>query len=334
MKPISALWRMVVAGIFAVVLLIAVANVITQPVTSKLRSYTADFTDASGLHTGADVRVRGVRVGKVELIELRRRAGQSMAEVAFTLDSHYGIGGDTWVAVKYQALTGLRYLEVVDPSEGLPAAASVQHLPTSMTQPSFDITKLFNGLQPVLSTLSTTDLNTFMTNVDTFLAGDGRGLGPVLQSIHTLTKFLADREQVIATMMQNLKTIADGMSGHAKDLIQVLDGLNHEPITGALSVLDELRKSQLYGPTFMGAVLNLLDRAGFKPGVDVEAAMDKAFTNLDDYIDAVKLVPVMWDNIPPPSQDGRPLECSRGRAELPLPVDVLLNGQKVVLCKQ
>lgn len=333
MKPISALWRLAIAAVVAIFLLILVSNVITQPVASKLDSYTADFTDISGLHPGADVRVRGVRVGKVESVELLRRSGQSIAEVAFTLDSRYSIGAEATLAVKYQTLTGLRYVDVANASDGVPTASPVKHIPTSMTRPSFDITKLFNGLQPVLSTLSPDDLNTLTANAATFLSGDGSGLGPVLQSINTLTQFLADRQQVVATLLQNLTAVADAMSGHAKDVIQVLD-FARRPIDGAMTVLDEFRKSSIYGPSFTSAVIQLLDNAGIKPGVDIDAALDKAFTNFDDAISAFKLVPVMWDNIPPPSQAGRPLECSHGRAELPLPVDVLLNGQKVVLCKQ
>jgi phospholipid/cholesterol/gamma-HCH transport system substrate-binding protein len=335
-KPISALWRLAVAVVVAILLLVLVSNVITQPVAAKLGAYTADFTDISGLHTGADVRVRGVRVGKVESVELRRLSGQSIAEVAFTLDSRYGIGTDTRLAVKYQALTGLRYVDVANAAEtadGVPAASPVQHIPTSMTQPSFDITKLFNGLQPVLSTLSPDDLNTFTANVDTFLSGDGSGLGPVLESIHTLTQFLADRQQIVATLMTNLKAVADTMSGHAKDFIQIIDWVNR-PIDAALDVIDEFRKTQMFGPTFTSAVVQLLDNAGFKKGINIDDALDKAFNNLDNTMEAFKLVPVMWDNIPPPSQQGHPLECSAGRAELPFPVEVLLNGQKVTLCKQ
>jgi phospholipid/cholesterol/gamma-HCH transport system substrate-binding protein len=333
MKPLSALWRLVLAAIVAVVLLILVSNVITQPVADKLGSYTADFTDVSGLHTGADVRVRGVRVGKVDTVELQRRSGQSIAEVGFTLDSRYSIGTDTRLGVKYQALTGLRYLDVIDAADERPAGAPIKHVPTSMTQPSFDITKLFNGLQPVLATLSPDDLNTFTSNVDTFLTGDGQGLGPVMQSIHTLTQFVADRQQVVATILANLKAVADTMSGHAKDFVQIIDWANR-PIDAALSVLDEFRKSQIYGPGFTEAVVQLLDNAGLKPGINIDDALDNAFTKFDDYVDAFKLVPVIWDNIPPPSQANEPIACSKGRAELPLPVDVLLNGQKVVLCNQ
>ncbi|MDT5129270.1 MAG: phospholipid/cholesterol/gamma-HCH transport system substrate-binding protein [Mycobacterium sp.] len=333
MKPLAALWRLAIAVVVAVLLMILVTNVITNPVDSKLGAYTADFTDASGLHTGADVRVRGVRVGKVDSVELIRRSGQSLADVAFTLDTRYGIDADTRLAVKYQALTGLRYLDVANPSDGAPAAAPVKHIPTSMTVPSFDITALFNGLQPVLATLSPDDLNTFTNNVETFLSGDGSGLGPVLESVHTLTQFLADRQQIVATLMSNLKAVADTMSGHAKDFVQIIDWANR-PIDGALTVLDEFRKSAIYGPEFTSSVVQLLDNAGFKPGINIDDALDRALINLDNTMEAFKLVPVMWDNIPPPSQQGRPLECSAGRAELPLPVDVLLNGQKVTLCKQ
>jgi phospholipid/cholesterol/gamma-HCH transport system substrate-binding protein len=332
-KPISALWRLAIAAVVAILLLVLVSNVITQPVAAKQGAYTADFTDISGLHTGADVRVHGVRVGKVESIELHRLSGQSIAAVAFTLDSRYSIGTDTRLAVKYQALTGLRYVDVTNASDGVPAASPITHIPTSMTQPSFDITKLFNGLQPVLATLSPDDLNTFTANVDTFLSGDGSGLGPVLESIHTLTQFLADRQQIVSTLMANLKAVADTMSGHAKDFIQIIDWVNR-PIDAALDVIDEFRKTQIYGPGFTSAVVQLLDSAGFKRGINIDDALDKAFINLDNTFEAFKLVPVMWENIPPPSQQGHPLECSAGRADLPLPVDVLLNGQKVTLCKQ
>jgi phospholipid/cholesterol/gamma-HCH transport system substrate-binding protein len=331
--PIGALWRLAIAVTAAVLLMVLVSNVITNPVADKLGAYTADFTDVSGLHTGADVRVRGVRVGKVDSVDLLRRAGQSIAEVAFTLDSRYGIDPKTRLAVKYQALTGLRYLDVADPTDGAPAGSAVKHAPTSMTQPSFDITALFNGLQPVLATLSPDDLNTFTSNVDTFLSGDGSGLGPVLESIHTLTQFLADRQQVVATLIANLKAVAETMSGHARDFTQIIDWANR-PIDGALSVLDEFRKSDIYGPAFTTSVVDLLNNAGFKPGINIDDAIDRALMNLDNTIEAVKLVPVMWENIPPPSQQGHPLECSAGRAELPFPVEVLLNGQKVTLCKQ
>jgi len=53
-------------------LLALIADAITQPVEAKTRTYTAEFTDVSGLNDGADVRVRGVRMGKVQTIERKQ----------------------------------------------------------------------------------------------------------------------------------------------------------------------------------------------------------------------------------------------------------------------
>jgi phospholipid/cholesterol/gamma-HCH transport system substrate-binding protein len=116
-------------------------------------------------------------------------------------------------------------------------------------------------------------------------------------------------------------------------MIQIVEWLNR-PIDNALQAIDEFRKSQLYGYGFTTPVVRLLNNAGLQPGVDIDSAMDKALTNLDDYTDSFKLLPVMWENIPPPPQDGQPLSCSRGHAQLPEDMDVLLNGQRVVLCNR
>ncbi|CPS43603.1 MlaD family protein [Mycobacteroides abscessus] len=333
-KPRAALWRFVVAAAIAAIIFVLIVNVLRQPVAAETRSYTAEFTDVSGLHIDADVRVRGVRVGKVKELRLVRRAGQSIAEVDLSLDRRYAVVPATRLSIKYQALTGLRYLNVANPAEQSSGDDLVTHIPLSMTVPSFDITTLFNGLQPVLATLSPKDIDTFTENAASFLQGDGGGLGPMLESIHKLTEFTADRQQVIATLMNNLSGIAGTLGGHSKDLVQVLDWLNR-PIDSALTVLDEFRKSQLYGPAFTSEVVRLLHNAGFVPGkADMDKGIDRAITVFDDNSDAFKRVPVFWDNVEPPPDPGQPVPCSRGRAQLPQSMDVLLNGQRVILCNR
>src|SRR5262249_21753273 len=242
---------------------------------------------------GADVRIHGVRVGKVESLQLKRSEGRSLATVRFTLDSRFSIVSKSRLAIKFQALTGLRYIDVTDPAEGDAAANRIMNVATTMTQPSFDITVLFNGLQPVLATLSPDDVNTFTDNVTAFLAGDGSGLGPMLDSIRKLTALVSDREQVIATIVRNLSVLASGVRGRASYLIQLLE-LIKVPIESGMTVLDELRKTQIYGPDFVAQLLRLLDSIGIKPGIDVDRAMDTAFTNVYDNIDVLKRIPVIW----------------------------------------
>jgi phospholipid/cholesterol/gamma-HCH transport system substrate-binding protein len=238
----------------------------------------------------------------------------------------------TRLAIKFQALTGVRYIDVVKPSEQYSTTDLVAHVPTAMTQPSFDVTTLFNGLQPVIATLSPDEINTFWENAETYLSGDGGGLAPMLDSIRKLTEFVSDRQQVIATLMRNLSEIADTMGGHAKEVVFILDQTEKKPIDNLLKVLDEFRKSELYGFEFLHTVTELLHNAGIRFGASIDNGLDRALSNLDDFTEAFKLVPVMWEDIPPPA--GAPLACARGRAELPAMLDVLVNGQKVVLCNR
>jgi phospholipid/cholesterol/gamma-HCH transport system substrate-binding protein len=334
MKPKAAMWRIGVAIAVSVVLFILLSNVLVNPVAVDTRTYTAEYTDASGLHPDGDVRVRGVRVGKVESVDLARVNGQNVAQVKFTLDNKYGVVGVTRLAIKFQALTGVRYMDVTNPAEGYRDADLVTRIPTSMTQPSFDVTALFNGLQPVLATLSPDEINTFTANAASFLTGDGSGLAPLLDSIRRLTEFVTDRQQVVATLMSNLSGLSDSIGGTSERFIHLIDLVN-QPIDNADSVLDEFRKDLLYSKDFLDPVTRLLHNAGLRNGINVDQALDRAFSNLDKFFDAFKLVPVINENIPPPGNDGTAVEpCSRGNFQLPETMDVLLNGQRVVLCNR
>jgi phospholipid/cholesterol/gamma-HCH transport system substrate-binding protein len=333
MKPVAALWRLGLSAAVAVLLYITLSNTLTSPVAVQTRPYTAVFTDASGLHPDGDVRVHGVRVGKIDSVDLARRSGQNVAQVKFTLDKKYGIVPRSRLAIKFQALTGVRYMDVVNVTEGYKPADLITQIPTSMTQPSFDVTALFNGLQPVLATLSPEEINTFTANAATFLTGDGSGLAPLLASVRKLTEFLANRQEVISVLTRNLSQVGETMSSHSQQFIHLIDLIN-QPIDNALKVLDEFRKDMLYAD-FYDPVVKLLHSFGLKPGINIDTALDRAFSNLDNFFDAFKLVPVMNENIQPPGENADAVEpCSRGRFQLPETMDVLLNGQRVVLCNR
>ena len=333
MKIRSSLWRLGLSIAFTVGLIILLSNTLTNPVAVNTRTYTAEFTDASGLHPDGDVRVRGVRVGKIESVALARRDGQNVAQVKLTLDRKYGVVAITRLAVKFQALTGVRYVDVTNAAEGYRESDLVTQVPTTMTQPSFDVTALFNGLQPVLATLSPAEINTFTANAASFLTGDGSGLAPLLASVNRLTAFVSDRQQVVSTLIRNLSEAGDALGGTSAKFIHVIDLVN-TPVDKALSILDEFRKDLLY-KDFFDPVIRLLHSAGFKPGTNVDEALDRAFSNLDRFFDAFKLVPVIDGNIPPPGDDGTPVQpCSRGNFQLPETMDVLLNGRRVVLCNR
>lgn len=327
LKP---LWKLAVAAVVAVVLLVLILNGIKNPVSGDTNSYTADFTDVSGLHPNADVRIRGVKVGKVTDVSLRQEDDRASATVTFTLVKPHRLTAQSKIAVKYANLSGVRYLDTTG-VDG--AGETLHHLPVAQTIPSFDITQLFNGLQPVLETLNPAEINTFSSNALTLLQGDGEGLDPMLESVNRLSQYATDRQKVISTLVANLSRISDSLGGKSPQIIEFMRYIQ-TPIDSAMTVLDQFKKGDQYGPAFMGVVNSLLSGLGINPETDVDQVLSTAFPHIDNLWKALGLLPTVFAGLQQPSVVSRvDTRCPRGTLPLPALGKVLVNGSGVVLCK-
>ena len=94
-----------------------------RDVGGKTTPYSAMFTDVYGLREGDDVRMAGVRVGRVEKIDLDGK----LAKVSFVVQQEQHVYGNTVASVTYQNIVGQRYLALSLGREGgRPAAAAVR----------------------------------------------------------------------------------------------------------------------------------------------------------------------------------------------------------------
>ncbi|MEV5835932.1 MlaD family protein [Nocardia sp. NPDC052112] len=330
-RLITILAELGVAAAVAVVLFAIILSAIKNPVEGETSTYTAEFTDVSGLHVNGDIRTKGVRIGKVRSIELTRKDGRSIAEVEFSLEKPYQLVDNTILAVKYQNLTGIRYIDLQAPEQ---PGRQVRHLTTAMTRPSFDITELFNGLQPVLNTMSTDEINTFMQNAITLLQGDGSGLTPMLDSVQQLADLAHDREQVISTLTANMSRISDSMGGKSPQVIEFLHSLSF-PIAKAMTVLKEFPKTAAFGPEFLTPVHRLITQLGLTRDLDIDKLLGQAFASIPQAAEALRLLPVAFAGLQLPQLStpaAGSMNCSSGVAKLPTEVNILLNGSEVVVC--
>lgn len=125
----------------------------------------------------------------------------------------------------------------------------------------------------------------------------------MLDSIRALAEFVADRQTVISTLLANLGALSESVGGRSREFIQLLTWANR-PVDAAMEVLDEFRKSALYGPQFTRTLVRLLHHLGIEPGASIDDGLDKAITNFDDTLDGFKMIPVVWENIEPPAPRG------------------------------
>lgn len=324
---IWAALKLVAVAAVTVLLFVIVLNAMRNPVEQSTRGYTADFADVSGLRVNGDVRLKGLRIGKVTGVELISEGDGMVARVRFSMDREYELTDTTTLAVKYQNLTGARFIDV---GFGAQPGNPVDHLPATATRPSFDITALFNGLQPVLSTMNTEEINAFAENAVAVLQGDGGGLAPMLDSAQQLAAYAQDRRQLISTLTTNVARIADSMGGRSQYVIEFLKAMSL-PISNAMTVLDEFPKTASAGPELVEPIERLLAALGIRADLDIDTLLQQAFASVTEAVDSLRLMPGALAGLQV-AHGPRDTKCSNGQAQLPADVQVLLNGSEVVLC--
>src|SRR3954449_10556327 len=108
MKPFRQRNPVVIGAVsLAVVALLVLAAFRAQdlPVIGGGDTYYAAFREAGGLKANDEVRVAGVRVGKVKKIELR----DSSVRVEFKVDKGVKLGAATGAAINVKTLLGAMY---------------------------------------------------------------------------------------------------------------------------------------------------------------------------------------------------------------------------------
>ncbi|MEV6279508.1 MCE family protein [Nocardia sp. NPDC051832] len=331
----AVLLRLTLFTAAVLALLLLIVNAITRPIEGETSSYTAEFTDASGLKTGDDVRMFGVGVGKVTAIELRG----SRAEVRFTVQDDRPVYDSSMIAIRYQTLTGQRYVDIRQPDQPGLLLRRGAAIGTANTVPSFDITQLFNGLQPVIQEFSPGALNQFTESMLAVIEGNGSGIGPALDAIEKLSRYTTDRQAVISTIVANLHSISQQIGGKSPHLVTLLQGIA-DVITAFRAKLDGLLDFAAVAPTGLGPLNRLMDTLGFTEQANPDVYNDLLLLFPDPHAaaEAIGKLPGLLQalsNLLPPAQAAAnqvSLTCSKGNAELPQVLSVLVAGQRVTIC--
>ncbi|WP_280423332.1 MCE family protein [Nocardia carnea] len=206
-------------GLFAVVsvlVTVLVWNTLARTVDGGTKSYSAVFTDVLGLREGDDVRMAGVRVGKVEKIEL---TGESNAKVSFIVQDDQTLFGNTKALVRYQNLIGQRYVALAPGSGGdaseLPEDATI---PVDRTEPSFDISALLNGFQPLFEVLEPEQVNRLSETFILALQGDRVSLSSFITQAATMATDFQRRDAILSDVITNLSGVMAGLAKRGGEL--------------------------------------------------------------------------------------------------------------------
>lgn len=211
--------KLIAFGLVAVALFWLLWSTLLNVTNGSTKTYTADFTDVSGLHEGDNVRIAGVRVGRVEKMTLV----DTHAEVEMSVLADQPVFENTRAVIRYQNLVGQRFVSLVPGPGAARPLPDGGRIPIQATEPSFDLSALLNGFQPLFSVLQPADVNKLSDTIVQVLQGSGPEIVPLLDQTTQLTNSIADRDQVIGSVITNLNTVLDQLATKGPELDGLID---------------------------------------------------------------------------------------------------------------
>jgi phospholipid/cholesterol/gamma-HCH transport system substrate-binding protein len=183
-----------------------VYSTLQREVSGATTPYAAVFTDAFGLREGDDVRMAGVRVGRVMRIDLE---SGNQAKVSFEVQSDQKVLGNTAAAVRYQNIVGQRYVDLhlgkIGEPRALPAGSVI---PVERTEPSFDVGVVLNGYQPLFATIDPKAADQLSDAAIAALQGDSASWATLVDQTGKLTDTFAGRDEVLGSLITSMDKLS------------------------------------------------------------------------------------------------------------------------------
>jgi phospholipid/cholesterol/gamma-HCH transport system substrate-binding protein len=247
-------------GIASVILLLGTALIVVvfgQIRFDRTYSYSAEFSNISGLREGQFVRASGVEIGKVEKLNLVD--GGHRVRVDFDVDRSLPLYQSTTAQIRYADLVGGRYVELTrGVGEGaeriLPPGGFI---PASRTAPALDLDALIGGFKPLFRSLDPEKVNTIASAIITVFQGQGGTINDILDQTAQLTSAIAERDQAIGDVIKNLNIVLDTAVRHRQQFDQTVDNFE-KLITGLRNHADPLAADIAHISNGVGTVADLL----------------------------------------------------------------------------
>ena len=259
-------------------------------------SYSAEFSNVSGLKGGNFVRIAGVEVGKVSSLKLEK---DGTVHVEFAIDKGLRLTEGTKASVRYENLIGDRYLALEEGAGSprrLPQNATI---PLARTSPALDVDSLIGGFRPLFRALDPDQVNALSGQLLRVFQGEGATISSVLGETSALTTTLANRDKLIGDVITNLNVVLHTFGNRDKQFSDGLDKLSL--LVGALSERKtDITKDVAYINAATGSVADLLTQAR-QPIKDTVVQTDRVSGQIESdhnyFDDLIRTLPDVYQTL-------------------------------------
>ncbi|MGE4427579.1 MAG: MlaD family protein [Solirubrobacteraceae bacterium] len=197
---------------------------------------TVDVLDARRVARNAEVRVAGVRVGRVERVTaVAGRGARPRARISLSLGGEMRpLSTDSTVKIRPASVLGAVYVELI-PGRGRRTLDDGAHLVTRPGRPSVELTDLLDVFDPATAT----DLRRALTDTGDALVGRGEELN---LAIPALRRLLGPAQRLARLLAADDTRLVAAIRGFAETTrtLAAHDGRVGSMVTGAARTLEAL----------------------------------------------------------------------------------------------
>ena len=248
--------------------------------------YHAAFSEAGGLKANDEVRIAGVRVGKVEAVEL----DGDHVRVTFRVDDGAEFGSDTAAAIKVKTLLGSMFLALQPAGSGQLEEES--EIPIERTSSPYDVVEAFSGLAETSEKIDTDQLTKGLTTLADLTRNTPEEFRKALDGVSALSANVAAKNEQIGELLKNLDRVSTVLDERDADLIQLMK--DSDVLFRALVQRREAVHNLLVSTSRLSRELTLLvqqSREDLKPALThLENVLDVLNKNEDNIDNSLRLM--------------------------------------------
>ena len=211
-------------AVIAAMLLLAF-NIDALPLLAG-QSHSAALSEAGGLKAGDDVRIAGVKVGKVTAVDLEG----SHVRVDFRVGRSTELGSRTSATVRIKTILGQKFLALEPAGKG----DLTREIPLSRTTPAYDVVEAFSDLATTTEDIDTGQLATALDTVANTFRDSPEEVRAAVDGLGRLSRTVASRDAQLRELLQHANGVTGVLADRNKELVSLL--------TDGDLLLQELRK--------------------------------------------------------------------------------------------
>jgi phospholipid/cholesterol/gamma-HCH transport system substrate-binding protein len=182
------------------------------------------FTDTGGIKKNDDVRVAGVKVGRVRSVTPDFEHGNIL--VSWRVDGDIDLGNGTRADIRTSTLLGGRYLRLSGPV-GKPYIADLpereRRIPLARTSVPFTVTEALEGATHIAGSLDQKAINKLLDETTKIKTPSSQKLGRMLRNFRELSTTLNNEYPDIQRLIANSKKVTGTLAAKDTELVRIVN---------------------------------------------------------------------------------------------------------------